>query len=173
MVDEPESTELEKLKADEEAARDALINAIVTYGRARSQVSYFEGYRQAQEDAKEHFAELANRLRSASPPSPSSGTEPALLELAVTEPRPTLPPANDIVSEAIKENPGLRGVALLDKIRESHPTLHERTFRTALHRLKMAREIYTERRCWYHKSHGFFAEFDGDPSAPKGNGGQQ
>lgn len=137
MADEPKNPELEKLRDDEEAARDALINAIVEYGRARAKTAYLMGYQKAQDDAKEHFAELAKRFRTTAPLPPVPTEEPTLFELATSEPRATLPPANDIVLDAIKANPGLRGVQLLAKIREQYPSLHERTFRTSLHRLKV------------------------------------
>lgn len=46
------------------------------------------------------------------------------------------PSASELVLRAITEKPGLKGVNLLAYARTIEPQMHERTFRTALHRLR-------------------------------------
>lgn len=58
------------------------------------------------------------------------------------------------VFRTIRENPGLRGIEIVRAIETAGHTIHERTVRTALSRLKRADMIEQQEDKWYEKQTG-------------------
>lgn len=165
-------------KADK--AWDTAIKALLDYSRANGDLMHYQGWvlgrKNEREAMQEAIAKAAKEGAAGAEPPPAAPATGLLRKIAALH-QPGFS-ANQVVLDAVKANPGLRGVRLLAKIRETHPSMHERTFRTSLHRLKLAKEIYSQDYEWYHKDTrppSIFdiveAEDDG-PNGPKENGGQ-
>jgi hypothetical protein len=180
--DAPKPAEDAELKKREEAvdsAWDALYEAVKEYGRARGNLAFYQGWAAGREHTREVFmkameeyaAQQKTRQSNAvvTPSTPLVEAPPPVQQVHAAP----IPRWNEIVLEAIKANPGMRGVNLLTKIREVYPTLHERSFRTSLHRLKAAGEIFSDSRQWFDKSHSTLSRLAKGSTGPKDEGGQQ
>jgi hypothetical protein len=208
-----EDPQLKELQAEEEKARAAIVDATFAWGDAKRRLGYYQGYSAGREAAKETFtnflrqmaaeadaekaAEQAKQSRPYVPPTGGRGA--TLLTGLINTPPPPSP--KEIVVGTIKANPGLRGAQLLRKIHETHPLLHERTFRTSLHRLRVPTgqpprdgQLVSFERRWYvypdvpdeakpplqrvvdnlvDAADKIVQAAKGNPPNPKDNGGQQ
>lgn len=101
---------------------------------------WMEGWNAGYNYASERFQEL---MRMQPPPPPQAAAE----DESSAAPRAVAAPS--IVLQIVRNSPGLRGVEIVNITDRMEQPLKERTVRTALHRLKMAREIYVEDEKWY------------------------
>jgi hypothetical protein len=176
----PEMTPFEKELSDKtDGAWDLAIKAILDYATAHGELMHYRGYilgrKMERDEMQAAMAKAASE--AAAKPAPVSTAVPSTFVLQnITRKAKEAPPANEIVLNAIKANPGTRGVELLRKIRQTYPSLLERTFRTALHRLKHAGDIYIDNYEWWHKNAGPKVTLQlfesGPPPDPKDKGGQ-
>lgn len=137
MVEEtpnPLDEELAKLKAAEDAARTALTDAVFAWGAARAKLAYFEGRKTEREAFSQFILKWAADAEAKNKAAAAQGGESGSIGLIN---QPSQPSPRRLVLDAMKEHPGLRGADLLKKIHEKGISLHERTFRTVLHRLKV------------------------------------
>jgi len=150
MADEPTQSaddQRKQLEAEEEKARDALIAAIRDWSDVRRRIGYHDGYlagrKAAYDTISTIFAKTTTETTTRNSvgtglintPAPARGRGLGASELIVSGGR--VMSTKYIVLDAIRDNPGLLGVELLQKIHDSGMDLNERTFRTALFRLKV------------------------------------
>jgi hypothetical protein len=194
MVDEqksPGDPYSKQLEDEESTAWDVAIDAILKYSAARAQVAHYQGFKAGREyergkmlEAFEQASKPTNALATPSTSPPARTTVPDRASSDVNQRT-----AAEIVMGAIKVHPGLTGVELLAKIHESGTPLKERTFRTALFRMKVPAaampqpgHIMAVNNRWYRVEDAPVeaveqlrrtrAELIGMLSAPKENGGQ-
>jgi hypothetical protein len=127
---------LEKQLTDEQdRAWSEAIDAIRKYAQAQSRLAHYMGFKDGRAYEKKKFREV---LKQSSMPMNALAGFVIAPKARKPTPAPTYSPgsAAEIVRSAITVHPGLTGVELLAKIHESGFPLKERTFRTALFRMK-------------------------------------
>lgn len=116
------------------AARDA----VAEFGTAQYNRGHRDGFAEGLEHARKTFMEYIEKGQiKVQPEAPKPPVLPpiTMLEPPTSDATTATVPAKELVYDTIKQRPGLRGVELLQEIRRTFP-IHERTFRTALFRLK-------------------------------------
>lgn len=105
---------------------------------------YAKGYKQGLKDAKREFLAMLERLgegcASGSSQSSSGGA-------SQRKPRENSDQAR--VLAVIAANPGLRGVDVVEKLKQGESPVHERTVRTALSRLRRRGQIVQREGGWH------------------------
>ena len=140
--------EIERLKDAADKAWAAARAAVAEYGQAQYRLASLRGYLDGFiEGRKAIFEEMKQHVAAARAPSPPQVDVPPPPRVTIHK-APMFPAtsllmgnasqqsAKEIVLQAARDNPGLLGIELLTKIRDQGIEMHERTFRTALFRLK-------------------------------------
>lgn len=148
MADEPpqvDDPKLKELQAEEASFRDAMLDAVLSWGTRKARLAYYEGYVKGRDNTKDWFANFMRqvgegtiKLDGSSAADSQSAAESKPLGLINRPPKDEAAPSTKkIVLDAMQAHPGLTGAELLRKIHANGVDLHERTFRTALFRLKV------------------------------------
>jgi hypothetical protein len=156
-----------------------IIEALIQFEADIKEQIAREAFHAGWEAGIKHVQEKVDFATKQSPPAEPMAIDPprALsaeqIRTAMTANAPTIrrrgPSTKGVVYEAIVFRPGLRGVDLLERARINDPELHERTFRTALHRLKMEGKIEIVEGRWYPAGEAPAStqpKLIGDPDAP-------
>ncbi|MGD0418638.1 MAG: hypothetical protein ABSA68_03500 [Xanthobacteraceae bacterium] len=101
-----------------------------------------------------HEALLSVAIAAKQMANPNIATAPAKASLEPPPARPGRPASNTvkIVGDIITQNPGMAGVDVVKAAQAIDNTIKERTVRTALRRLRLAKVIWKRSGLWYPKA---------------------
>lgn len=120
----------------QKAARDAVFDAMKEW----ESKSYSRGFHEGWEACNERWLKMLNEATQQTQANALATTAEVATQASErefgTETRATQARASDVVLTIIKERPGLRGIEIVKAAAETGPAIHERTVRTALHRMR-------------------------------------
>jgi hypothetical protein len=137
-----------------EAAFSAVMDALTTYVAALKQhhgfIQWRQGFSQGWDAHRDHIEKMAAELRDNANIAGLAALSSNNLNAGIPPSPPSLAPkANDLVHQFVQENPGLRGVEIADHFSKAVWRLPERTTRTSLRRLRIARKLKIVEGGWY------------------------
>jgi len=128
------------------AATVEAIKDMVEAGKKLEKAAWHEGFYAGWYAAVEHMTKNAAAAAQRGPAADIQPTEK--LQSPPEPPQKTWKP-KDLVLGVIMQRPGLRGVDIVTHLKNADTEVHERTVRTALHRLKRAGKIKVVNGRWY------------------------
>lgn len=141
MINEPPDRAdayLASMEAEERRAHAAMLEAIAAWGEVRARVAAHKGSMSGIDSALSMLDKnIRQHARQAAIPIPPDDGVAHGIDALFKRAAMAQMGAKEIVLEALQRHPGLTGAELLKKIHEEGIDLHERTFRTALYRLKV------------------------------------
>lgn len=120
----------------QKAARDVVIEAMKDLEAKSYNRGFYEGWEACNERWRQMLNEATQQTQATALAASEGAASQANERAFLGEARQGQAKASDVVLGIIKERPGLRGIEIVNAAGESGQAIHERTVRTALHRMK-------------------------------------
>jgi hypothetical protein len=125
-------------------ARDQLFDALTNAENAVFNLGWDQGFKAGWEAHVEHMTRVFAEQAASRPSAIAPSAPPAPVSSKIDQPT-----AKDLVLQIISDQPGLRGIDIVNELGKGVTPVAERSVRTALHRLKRARKIKNMSGRWY------------------------
>jgi hypothetical protein len=156
--DSPDAPPAPDRAAQMKAARDAVLDAMKEWEAASYRRGFDEGWKACNDGWLKMLNEATQKREAAATEVPAEVPNGEFGgESRVSQAR-----ASDVVLNIIKERPGLRGIEIVKATGGAGPAIHERTVRTALHRMKRDKLIKVLDGRWYAADHDLEGVNPGD-----------
>jgi len=109
---------------------------------------YDSGFNAGWDAAVRRFAAVLDTSRPPQGPT-QANIDPNLTMTAPRKAEPDDPTIKDLVLASIKRRPGIRGIEIVSTLKATGLDANERSVRTSLHRLKLAKKIRIDDGRWY------------------------
>ncbi len=138
--------------AIQKAARDAVIEAMREWEAASYRRGFDEGWKACNDHWLKLLSEATQKTQAGALTTTTEAAHVAGLDFG-NEVRASPAKASDAVMSIIRDRPGLRGIEIVKAAAEVGQAIHERTVRTALHRMKRDRLIRNLEGRWFAADH--------------------